>query len=245
MLTLQALSTRKSLKEKYQPMNIFALGELISELNKVCIGPDDDPRDLFTQITRLCNRFEPEVQFQITTDMKMAFVIQHAPASYRQILVAEMRWKGDACQLDDLEGCMYDLWLAGRRHAAARETSGNTFQGKCFNCKQSGHKSNECTKPKSHGNGQSTKNGKEKKNKNKKCRSCGKLGHLEAACWEKASNADMRPNGWRSSALNTPAAAINGTTGVEFALTNIDFNIPDEVDRSVPNLEYWNQNQVD
>ena len=66
--TLQALSTRKSLKEKYQPMNIFALGELISELNKVCIGPDDDPRDLFTQIRRLCNRFEPEVQ--ITTDMK-------------------------------------------------------------------------------------------------------------------------------------------------------------------------------
>ena len=91
------------------------------KLYKKTIGPDEEPRNLFTKITRLCNQYRAENP--VTKEMKMSYVIQQAPLVYRIALASEKIAKGKECK--DLHDCMQDVWRAGRHEASMQAPEKN------------------------------------------------------------------------------------------------------------------------
>ena len=63
------------------------------------------------------------------------------------------------------------------------------FAGKCHNCHQVGHRAADCPHKKN--------TNKSNKNKCKRCSLCGKMGHVEANCWNRLENSNKRPKWYK------------------------------------------------
>ena len=63
------------------------------------------------------------------------------------------------------------------------------FAGKCHNCHQVGHRAPDCPLKKN--------TNKNNKNKCKCCSHCGKMGHIEANCWNRPENSNKCPKWYK------------------------------------------------
>ena len=82
---------------------------------------------------------------------------------------------------------MDQQWYGQRKMKLITGVDGNdtevalaAFAGKCHNCHQVGHRVADCPHKRNMG--------KSNKNKRKWCSHCGKMGHIEANCWNRPEN---------------------------------------------------------
>ena len=68
------------------------------------------------------------------------------------------------------------------------------FSGKCHNCHQVGHKAADCPHKRNTSKGN--------KNKCKCCSHCGKMGHVEANCWNQPENSNKCPKWYKPPCIN-------------------------------------------
>jgi hypothetical protein len=209
-----AHTVREQLFHEYRPTDIVALVEVRTALNAVRMKKKADPKDMLEEIAGIRYRYGT-VTRPVTEEECIAVAIDAAPEIYAGPMVSEQRSKGTALTLKDLEDCMTQLYRqmpSKRSHGKHEVTEDESemvlgaFAGLCHGCHQRGHMIKDCPNKKKHGPG----------NK-KKCSHCGKNGHEEATCWEKAGNESKRPAWYQT--RERAAAAIDEGSRVEFLLT--------------------------
>eukprot|EP00957_Ditylum_brightwellii_P211885 15366716-Ditylum_brightwellii.AAC.3 len=89
------------------------------------------------------------------------------------------------------------MWYGGSKvQRGNNELALSAFDGKCYKCREMGHKANKCPKKKC---------GKF----NGKCNRCGRTSHKFVKCWENDKNAHKRTN-WFKSNKKKGLAAVDG-----------------------------------
>ena len=138
-----------------------------------------------------------ENQFSMTVNKADAIVIvmDTAPDEYQAILNTEQQAKGDEITLQDLAETMDQQWRSLYAKCKTKLITGNdgndtevalaAFAGKCHNCHQVGHRAADCPHKKN--------TSKSNKNKCICCSRCGKMGHVEANCWNRPENSSKCP----------------------------------------------------
>jgi len=216
-----------ALFKKYQPQDTITRVELRQRLNQVRMKKGQDPVTLFDQISSIKNMYNTSTK-QIDQEDLIAVVLDAAPIEYQALLTAEQRMKGATVTLSDLQVVMNQYW---RQTKSAREKDKTNdeseltlavFEGICYNCHKKGHKSFNCPDKKK------TTNGQRRSRFNKKCSTCGKVGHLTEKCFEREENKDKRPSWWKSTLgkgnENAAKATMDGGgTNLEFLLYAMTF----------------------
>ena len=112
----------------------------------------------------------------------------------------------------------------------------NKFKGKCYKCRETGHKAIYCLENKNGGLGGG--NGREKAKFTGMCNNCRQVGHKADKYWEKERNAHLRPKNYKTKAQREKGSnAANVKTimadikmkeskGTEFFMASID--VPNE-----------------
>lgn len=223
----------EALNKEYRPMDRMTRVDLRTDLNNIHMKKKDKPSVLFEQIAHIKNRYNRD-GFKISEEDLFAVVMAVAPDEYQSNLISEQRTKGEDLTLQNLRQVMDTVYrqLYGVRKSKQDENepevSLSNFAGRCFTCKQRGHKASQCPK------GQQTQQGQQQNqaNSNAKqqiCGHCGKKGHNESNCWLKPENRDKAPN-WLKAKLDkkeVAAGAIEGTIP-EFLLAQPKLSYPKE-----------------
>ena len=239
----------KNLADEYEPKDEVSKVELKRDLNNVTMQEDDDPKELFSQLTTIERKYASS-SYEIPKEDLMAVALEAAPEKYAVILAKELRDKGDACALSDLKEAMkaqYRLATKGKKNKSnGKELSLSTFTGTCFECGEAGHKANECPNKKQHGNngGRGYRSYNRGRGKFKgKCNNCGKIGHKAADCWLLEKNKDKRPKNFSEKGLSNVNDKEDGKTS-ELLLMNLcqecndDITVEDSIDEeSYVNIE--------
>ena len=171
----------QALHRRFKPADIISKIELRRMLNQISMSRKEDPVTLFEQLSKIENQFSTT----INKADAIAIVMDAAPDEYQAILNTEQRAKGDDITLQDLAETMDQQWRSLYGQRKTKIITGNdgndtevalaAFAGKCHNCHQVGHRAADCPHKKN--------TNKNNKNKRKRCSHCGKLGHVEANCW--------------------------------------------------------------
>jgi Zinc knuckle len=145
-------------------------------------------------LSTIKNRYNTMTR-RLDDEDKIAVVLSAAPDEYQAMLMNEQWRLGANITTEDLAEVMNQYW----RQVTAKEGGPNesddteltllTFSGKCYNCGEEGHKSNECKKPRKN----KMKSNRKGSKKNLKCYNCGRPNHIRKDCWEKDENKDKRP----------------------------------------------------
>ena len=164
-------------------------------LNQISMSRKEDPVTLFEQLSKIENQFSTT----INKADAIAIVMDAAPDEYQAILNTEQRAKGDEITLQDLAETMDQQWRSLYGQQKTKTITGNdgndtevalaAFAGKCHNCHQVGHRAADCPHKKN--------TNKSNKNKCKCCSHCGKMGHVEANCWNRLENSNQCPKWYK------------------------------------------------
>jgi gag-polypeptide of LTR copia-type/Zinc knuckle len=184
----------EALFKKYQPQDTITRVELRLMLNGVKMKKGSNPATIFEQLSTIKNRYNTMTR-RLDDEDKIAVVLSAAPDEYQAMLMNEQWRLGANITTEDLAEVMNQYW----RQVTAKEGGPNesddteltllTFSGKCYNCGEEGHKSNECKKPRKN----KMKSNRKGSKKNLKCYNCGRPNHIRKDCWEKDENKDKRP----------------------------------------------------
>ena len=180
---------------RFKPADIISKIELRHMLNQISMSRKEDPVTLFEQISKIENQFSTT----INKEDAIAIVMDAAPDEYQAILNTEQRAKGDEITLQDLAETMDQQWRSLYGQRKTKTITGNdgndtevalaAFAGKCHNCHQVGHRAADCPHKKN--------TNKNNKNKRKRCSHCGKMGHVEANCWNRPENSNKHPKWYK------------------------------------------------
>jgi hypothetical protein len=141
----------KALLRRFRPRDATSELEFSQALMRLQLGQGEHPSTLFTQIADLSNRYgihnHPEQQV-------IAVIMNAVPPEYRAVIAAELRSKGRALTLDEVEDCLEDYQRQVHPHddetknkkTATRGNSEITLsavagvsKGACWKCGESGH----------------------------------------------------------------------------------------------------------
>lgn len=206
----------KALKAKYMPMDMMTEVELRTQLNKVHMTKNSDPKDLFEKLASIRNRYVKPGKTIAESEL-IAVVMAAAPEKYKSLLISTQALKGTHVTIDDLEVAMTQHYRSSNH---GKDGGDEIALISCFSCGEEGHKSHQCTKKKGHKNTKGKSNGKSAGRFTGKCNECGTIGHKAADCWEKSENASKRPSNWRSK-KNGESANVNVDSN-ELLLSSID-----------------------
>ena len=215
----------KELLKKYRPIDTVSRVELRQQLNKVCMKKGSDPALLFEQLNSIQNQYLGPGNRIFKEDL-IAVVLDVATEEYQGILAVERRLKGDALTLGDLENAMTKLYRQTNRGKTSRRYEGEEgtemllagFMGKCYQCRQSGHKAKDCTKRKE-------SYSKEFKKFKGKCGFCNKKGHMIKDFWHRDAKKGSRDQ-----------EVKNDTAEVEILMMANELNILEDPDVWIANM---------
>jgi hypothetical protein len=212
-----AWKVTEQLEAQFAPRDLASKTELRVSLNQVKMGKKEDPRKLFEKLAGIETRFNTAT-YQIPKDELMAVVMQKAPDIYDGAINMEMRSKGDALTMEDLQTTMCNQY----RITASKTGAGTDDQEiglvapegrgiKCYNCQKFGHKAFQCTEEKK-------ERGNTKTKFKGKCDTCGKQGHKAETCWKDPANADKMPGWLKKKNAKKNGETETGMAGVELTL---------------------------
>jgi hypothetical protein len=184
----------QSLMRKYRPKDTISRVEMRTMLRNVKMNRKQDPATLFDQLSAIQNKYNSPGN-RIGTDDLIATVLSAAPIDYQAVLTSEHLAKGSALTMHDLSDAMAAQWrVAQGRESLKKDDDQN----------QDGRHETLLTAPRGCFRGN--------------CNLCGRPGHMRKNCWELESNADRRPNNWRSvmdyngdNERNIGGAAVGGS----------------------------------
>ena len=188
------------LDEMFEPQDDMANVAQTDALMSVSMEANEDPLVLRQQLARAQAK---NLKNKIDEKIKVSIVIKKSPKKYHPLVYQEidkLQADGEEVTADKLLKAMHAVWrFDGGDHDAGNDEGNelqlSAFSGKCWNCDEVGHKSNDCPK--------------RKNLSNIECYECGKRGHYARNCWEREENKDKRPDGWKSSKTEeTGATAI-------------------------------------
>jgi hypothetical protein len=168
---------------------MVSMVEMRQATNEVSMKKDDDPSSLFEQICGMDNRFQRSA-IHMTDEEKIATIIMAAPKEYVTLLTSKQRQKGANLKLEDLQEAMLAQWRQ-TINSVEHESEGTyiglaAFSGIYYNCQRTGHRTNDRPEKRTNngkgrgGGGRGRGRGRGRKT----CCNCGKVGHLEATCWD-------------------------------------------------------------
>ena len=232
-----------ALNKKYCPQDTASLVELQQELYNVTMKKNDDPSVLFGKLSAISNKYN-RVATRVSPEQLFAVAVSAAPGAYQGVITSELRLKGAAVTIEDIESAMYQYYRSTRRTTKSsrgdddEELMLSAFDGNCFKCGKKGHKSNECrargatngaagrVAPRAASrSGGRTGGGRSNNNQgrfNGNCNTCGKPGHKAATCWENDANAHLRPSNWTSKRGKSSEVTAVAVNNMEFLLGAID-----------------------
>jgi len=138
----------EALFKKFKPQDTISQVELRQRLNKVSMKKTDDPSVTFEQTSAIENQCN-NATTQLSEEDKTVVVLDATPKEHQSVLTTEQRIQGTMLQLTDLETAMNDCWrqvTLGVSTGDSNELTLSAFSGKCCNCKEVGHRANECPK---------------------------------------------------------------------------------------------------
>jgi hypothetical protein len=192
-------------------------------LNQVKMGKNEDPVRMFERLAGIKMRFNTTA-YQIPQDELMAVAMQKAPSQYDGGIGVEMRIKGDALTMQDLQEMMSNQYQISSSKSGANNDNqeigsvGAEGRGvKCYNCQLFGHRAFNCTNAKK----ERKDNGEKKPKFTGKCATCGKQGQKAETCWTDPKNASKVPE-WlkkKSAKKSNGGSGEAGMAGVEVILT--------------------------
>ena len=146
----KASEVTKLLLKKYKQDDAINKAEMTKELINVKLDAKTDPGELFEDLYRIKNIYETETNV-VEDSTLIPYVLSAVPEKYHAIITSEMRDKGNALTLDDLEDAMNDQWRLtpeGKTDSHKEEEEGemalSAFNGICNKCKKFGHKAVDC-----------------------------------------------------------------------------------------------------
>ena len=105
----KANEVTKLLLKKYKQDDAINVVEMTAELVKVKLDEKNDPAELFEQIYKIKNMYASPSN-KVDDEKLIPYVLAGAPNKYHSIITNEVRTKGSALTLDDLEDVMNDQW---------------------------------------------------------------------------------------------------------------------------------------
>ena len=186
----------EELTNEYQPSDGTTSLEYLNSLNKVKLGKNENPANVFNKVAAIKMAYSTTKDRVQERDLVMT-IIRVAPDQYSEAIENLMQQKGDELTVKDLKEAMNRKFrfMVARGKVTEEDKDGHEtvlsvtekFNGNCYKCGKTGHKANDPVCPLYH-------NGAFKG----RCNKCGMRGHKEKDCWENESNKDKRPTGWKS-----------------------------------------------
>ena len=191
----------QKLFRKYRPQDNISKVEAKTELSRLQFSPGAHPEKFFMQLAVMKNKYPKSKKFE--AEELIPVILSKAPDTYKSVLTAESRAKGNALTMEDIEETMVEQFRLSNNKvngSGDRERDGelilNMMEDRvCQICKKPGHTAAQC---------KFNKNRKTKKSYRFKgnCNNCGRRGHKKADCWLLESNAHKRPHGRKRPSSN-------------------------------------------
>ena len=188
-----AHSVVTGLLKKHRPTDRLSKMEALADLDAVTMEENDDPENMFNEIATIKQVYKDS---QMDDANYLNHVLKVVSEDYKQVIAVEMRAKGDALSLDDVQEAMSSLYRLKNNKATEKsgKKSGNdetesilmaqvrkavqsgdesaltsVLRDLCYYCGKPGHKAYQCkTKKRDQGNGDKNSGGNGNTNKQKK-----------------------------------------------------------------------------
>jgi anti-sigma28 factor (negative regulator of flagellin synthesis) len=202
------------LMKTFAPDDMTSRVELRLKLNQLALKEKEDPEVLTERVAELKQRFN-QGTVKINEEELIAALISGAPKKYESSINVEKRLRGKDLTYEhviEAMGEQFRLSVArnfrsGTKRWADDDDSDSdqaeptllAFQGKCYICKQDGHRAYECPQ--------------KDEAKVMQCDLCHKKGHTKERCWENPEYKGKRPPYWhrkqaKKNSRSTEAAAL-------------------------------------
>jgi hypothetical protein len=177
--------------------------ELCQQLNRVSMKRNENPAVMFKELAAIKNQYNMASKKIEEADL-IAVIIDAALKEYQSVLTNERLRQGNLIAVDDMRDAMNAHWHAiGKSGSSGNDDNElvlNVFDGTCYGCNKTGHKSYQCPQKQESGGGNGG-GGRGKRSftgksmfLGKECKNnCGKDGHMKKDCWSLAENKDKRP----------------------------------------------------